>query len=105
MAQKERDAPLRIARGGVGKAPLSRLLDASRLACASLFKTRTDKPLYGSPVTYYFRASYTYRVSDALGYARNNSECYIVSGFLPEPAAKIQIIFVNKVSVEKKLKK
>ena len=38
-------------------------------------KLEQEQPSYGSPVTYYFRAYYTYRVSDALGYARNNSEC------------------------------
>jgi hypothetical protein len=46
------------------------------------------------------------RVSDALGYARNNSECFvIVQDFSPEPMAKVEIFFVNKVSVAKKITK
>ena len=34
--------------------PLSRIKNASRLACALLYPTGTEANPYGSPVTYYF---------------------------------------------------
>ena len=42
--------------------------------------------------TYYIVLIIPNRVSEALGLTRNNSECFCLSGFLPELSAKIQKI-------------
>jgi len=88
--KKKRDAPyLRIARGGVGKVPLSSLQDASRCCvCIAIPNWSRRNHHTAHPITYYFCASYTFWVSDALGYARNNSECFISPDFSPNRLQK-----------------
>ena len=76
MTQKERDAPIahskRRRRKGAS-VPFAGCITLS--VYIAIPNGGRGNLSYGSPVTYYLRASYTFRVSDALGYARNNSEC------------------------------
>ena len=87
--------------------PLSRLQDASRLSVCIAITNESRRTHYTAHLSLIiFVLVIPIRVSDALGYARNNSECYLLVRISPRTSCKDTNIICNfNVEIEKSEKK